>query len=106
MKKLIKDGKVAVLISPGYGGGWSTWAFGDPDELLFDPVIAQMILDFADIDEIEQVVRLRHPDENACMAGLEDLKVYWVDQGREFIVEECDGAEIIRYKDGITWSVA
>ena len=106
MNKLIKDGKVAVLISPGYGGGWSTWAYGDSDELLFDPVIAQMILDFADIDEIEEVVRLRHPEETGCMAGLEDLTVQWVDQGKEFIVEECDGAESIRYKDGIIWSVA
>ena len=106
MKKLIKDGKVAVLISPGYGGGWSTWSYGDLDELLFDPVIAQMILDCADIDEIEEVVRLRHPEETACMGGLEDLEVQWVDQGKEFIVEEYDGAESIRYKDGIIWSVA
>ena len=24
--KVIRDGKVAVIISPGFGAGWSTWA--------------------------------------------------------------------------------
>jgi hypothetical protein len=104
MKKLIKDGKVAVLISPGYGGGWSTWAYGDSDELLFDPVIAKMVLDHADVDDIEAVARVRYPNEH--LSGIEDLEVQWVDQGKEFIVEEYDGAESIRYKDGIIWSVA
>lgn len=26
MDKIERDGKVAVLYSPGYGAGWSTWA--------------------------------------------------------------------------------
>ena len=25
MTKCIRDGKVAILYSPGYGAGWSTW---------------------------------------------------------------------------------
>ena len=25
MEKIIEDGKVAVLVSKGYGAGWSTW---------------------------------------------------------------------------------
>ena len=104
MRKLIKDGKVAVLVSPGHGAGWSTWALGDDEEMLFDPVIAQMVLDDADIDEMEEVARLRYPDQH--LGGLEDLTVQWVDQGKEFIVEEYDGAESIRYKDSIIWSIA
>lgn len=40
-----EDGKIAVLISPGYGSGWSTWA---PDEdveaLLFDARIVKAVL--------------------------------------------------------------
>ena len=26
MQKVIRDGKVAVLYSPGYGAGWYTWS--------------------------------------------------------------------------------
>jgi len=103
MNKLIKDGKVAVLISPRFGGGWSTWA-KDSEALLFDPVIAKMVLDHADVDDIEGVARVRYPNEH--LTGIEDLEVRWVDQGTEFIVEEYDGSESIRYKDGIIWSVA
>jgi hypothetical protein len=105
MKKLIKDGKVAVLISPAYGAGWSTWATHcDSDAMLFDPVIAQMILDGADGDDIESVARVRYPDE--FLAGIDDLQVQWVQQGAEFKVDEYDGSETIVYKDGIIWSVA
>ena len=25
IEKVVRDGKVAVLVSPGYGAGWSTW---------------------------------------------------------------------------------
>ena len=31
MNKLIRDGKVAVLISPEYGAGWSTWNYDLPE---------------------------------------------------------------------------
>ena len=35
-EKVIRDGKVAVLISPGYGAGWSTWSSDYRDLLPFD----------------------------------------------------------------------
>ena len=42
MNKVIRDGKVAVVVSPGFGAGWSTWAFrGEEDYrdfMMFDPV--------------------------------------------------------------------
>ena len=104
MQKLIKDGKVAVLISPGFGAGWSTWAIGDRDELLFDAEIAQALLDGVDYGDIELLAKSKYPDQ--YLGGLDDLEVQWVDQGTEFIVEEYDGSESIRYKDGTIWSVA
>lgn len=40
-----KDGKIAVLISPGYGAGWSTWApEKDVEALLFDAKIVKAVL--------------------------------------------------------------
>jgi hypothetical protein len=41
MDKVIRDGKVAVLYSPGYGAGWYSWH--DNEELLYDPVIVDMV---------------------------------------------------------------
>ena len=46
MTKYIRDGEVAVLYSPGYGAGWSTWAEGsEREQLLYDPDIVQLVLD-------------------------------------------------------------
>ena len=41
--KVIRDGKVAVLYSPGFGAGWSTWNSHNPD-LLFDSIIVDFVL--------------------------------------------------------------
>lgn len=37
-----EQGEVAVLYSPGYGAGWSTW---NPHDCLFTPEIVQLVLE-------------------------------------------------------------
>ncbi len=41
MEKVIRNGMVAVLVSPGYGAGWYSW--NDHKELLFHPKIVEMV---------------------------------------------------------------
>ena len=36
--RVIRDGLVAVVYSPGFGAGWYTWNLESP-EILFDPNI-------------------------------------------------------------------
>ncbi len=103
--KLIKDGNVAVVYSPGFGAGWSTWS-SDPDErlkLLFDPGIVDLI-ERNLLDELENYVTLKYPDFYA--GGLADLKVVWLPVGTEFQVHEYDGNESIELKSDMTWIVA
>jgi len=42
MEKVIRDGKVAVLISQGWGAGWYSW-HRDNQELLFHPKLVEMV---------------------------------------------------------------
>lgn len=42
MEKVIRDGHVAVLYSPGYGAGWFTWN-ENHKELLFHPKLVEMV---------------------------------------------------------------
>ena len=42
MNKLIRDGQVAVIYSPEFGGGWSTWN-PKPPGILFDPAIVDFV---------------------------------------------------------------
>jgi len=103
MEKLIVDGKVAVLVSRGYGAGWSSWMSGSP-QCLFDPVIAQMLLDGVDEMEIATVAEKRYPDE--YLGGLNGLTVEWVPVGTKFRIDEYDGAESIEILGDIYWNEA
>jgi hypothetical protein len=102
MLKKIENGLVAVLYSPGYGAGWYSWH--DIKELLFDPKVVDMVLEKTSAETIElycqEVYGVHYYN------GASDLEVAWVPAGTEFIVEDFDGNESIRFKDKVTWVTA
>jgi len=108
MDKVIRDGKVAVLYSPGYGTGWSTWGSGDTDELrqmpIFHPKLIAMVESgnsegITDDWLIENIPELG----GFYTGGKGSLKIEWVKQGDSFYIEEYDGSEsvIVGSKDMI-----
>jgi hypothetical protein len=102
MNKLIDNGKVAVLYSPGFGAGWSTWNQERP-EILFDPAIVK----FVEADqwaELETYVTLEYPD--IYKGGMKDLAIAWVPEGTLFRVNDYDGSESIELKENNDWIVA
>jgi hypothetical protein len=102
MNKLSDNGKVAVLYSPGFGAGWSTWNQERP-EILFDPAIVK----FVEKDqwaELETYVTLKYPD--IYKGGMKDLAIAWVPEGTLFRVNEYDGSESIELKEDNDWIVA
>ena len=102
IKKIVRDGKVAVLYSPGFGAGWSTWNPELP-EILFDPVI----VDFVEKEqwaELDTYVALKYP--RIYDGGMRDLTVEWLTVGTEFLINEYDGAESIEIKDNVHWMTA
>ena len=103
MNKLIESGLVAVLVSRGFGAGWSTWNYEYPD-MLYDADVARMLLDGAPLDEIEKLAESKWPD--AYLGGLDGLYVYWMSPGTKFRVDEYDGAESVEILDEIHWNVA
>jgi len=104
MEKLIRDGKVAVLVSPGFGAGWSTWDHGAYGaEMIFDSVLAAYV-DEGKMDEAKTYVAVRFPE--AYTGGLEDLVVQWIPVGTMFKINEYDGSESIELKEADQWMVA
>ena len=104
MEKLIRDGQVAVIYSPGFGAGWYSWNnvhYGK--DLIFDPVLAAYI-DEGKLDEAKTYVTMRFPD--AYDGGVEDLVVHWVPVGTAFRIHEYDGSESIEIKEDLDWVVA
>ena len=102
IKKLIDNGKVAVLYSPGFGAGWSTWNPGVP-EIVFDPAIVKFI-EHDQMAELNTYVTLKYP--GLYTGGMQDLAVGWVLVGTEFRIKEYDGAESIELKGEINWITA
>lgn len=101
MKKVIRDGKVGVLVSPGYGGGFSTW--GAPEEAIFDPALIELVENEKWQDAINYCENTR-PD--GYSGGVTDLNVVWIKEGRKFIIDEYDGAESLMFEDKINWITA
>jgi hypothetical protein len=91
MDKLIRDGKVAVLYSPGFGAGWYTWNQEHPD-CLFNPEIVEAVL--AGKNELAQQIA-EEKYEGFYGGGARDLEVEWMPSGTVFEIEEYDGKESI-----------
>jgi hypothetical protein len=101
---------VAVLISPGYGSGWSTWHpdLGVDDRLLFDPQVADILLAGEPrdtrIQKIRALVAIKYPD--VAQGGIPDLEVVMMAPGTRFVVREYDGNEWIETEREIAWKTA
>ena len=108
MNKVIRDGKVAVLVSPGFGAGWSTWAYNGGEDsrdfMLHDPTLVGMVERGASVEEIEAYVRSVHPD--TYCGGADDLTIEWLPVGTAFRIHEYDGSESLEIRDDMIWNIA
>ena len=102
IKKLVDNGQVAVLYSPGFGAGWSTWNQEVP-EIIFDPDL----VGFVENDqwaELHTYVTLKYP--GLYTGGMKELAVAWIPQGALFKINEYDGSESIELKENDNWIMA
>jgi len=104
MNKVIREGLVAVLYSPGYGAGWSTWADKDiQEEIVFDPAIVELV-EKERWEELAAFVALKYP--GLYTGGLRDLSIRWITQGSQFQITDYDGNESIELRDQVDWLTA
>ena len=100
--KLIDNGKVAVLYSPGFGAGWSTWNQEVP-EIIFDPAIVKFV-ENDQMAELNTYVKLKYP--GLYTGGMKDLAIAWVPVGSLFKINEYDGGESVELKESDSWILA
>ena len=110
MKKVIRDGKVAVLYSPGFGAGWSTWNDTEKDYLLFDEDIV-LAVERGDKKLAAEIAErkgkeLFGQDDYTCIHGARDLEIEWIPQGQAFEILEYDGSETIKLASEIDYKTA
>lgn len=99
--KVVRDGQVAVLISRGYGAGWSTWNYGYESVILFHPLLVKMVEE----DRQTEITPKWLEDEmgltDIFTGGVEGLSIQWLPEGTHFLVDEYDGSESITTKDDL-----
>jgi hypothetical protein len=108
MDRVVVDGIVAVLYSPGYGSGWSTWNRDHP-QCVFDPVVVKWVQagkPSQEVGALETHVYNTYGPDFYVSSNLDQLEIKWLPQGTEFMVEEYDGSESIRTRDGTPWITA
>jgi len=96
-----------ILISPGYGAGWSTWASNEFKEfMLKDPTLIAMAERKASEQEVKDYIDKTHPDAYVYTGGWRDIEVVELADGTLFRVREYVGYESIETKEDTVWSVA
>ena len=112
-KRYVRDGKVAVVYSPGYGAGLGSWNERHMPDIVTDPEIVELILLHNPINqsihsmtvdekENEDMDRLRVYMKNkyeGAYLGADILKIRWVSLGERWRIEEYDGAEHVEILD-------
>jgi hypothetical protein len=95
MEKVIRDGKVAVLISCSFGTGWFTWNTEVGEVLLFHPTLVRIVeAGYAHTITPEFMKRELGLADVNCH-GAKDLGIVWLPVGTPFVIDDYDGSEYI-----------
>lgn len=92
-EKVIRGGKVAVLVSPGLGAGWSTWA-DNAEAAVFDPEVVEWV-ELGKPDDVFLEKEDAWEGRFGYLGGTRDLEIEWVPVGSRFYIEEYDGSETL-----------
>ena len=96
-----------LLISPGYGAGWSTWNI---PEMATDKDLIELFEKGCTYEEMEKLcIEKNYTDEYyepPYMGGFQQLKVVEVPKGALYRINEYDGAESVEVFNPDKWLVA
>jgi len=92
-----------VLISPGFGAGWSTW---NNPALAVDPRIIDAFergISEEDMKQLCKDIGVTDIYGDVYMGGFDELEIVEVPAGELFQIREYDGSEYIEIFDDSDW---
>ena len=107
MEKVIRDGMVAVLYSPGHGAGWYSWQHTDEEGIeavLFDPDVVAWV-EGGKVGPVPDM-QAKHDFGYFYDGGADDLMIEWVPVGAKFRIREYDGYESLILESEEVWITA
>ena len=87
-----ENGNLLVLVSPGYGAGFSTWIC---EEVCYDARIVGAFIDNKSAYYVSELIKSLGYDTCPYMGGYLDCVVCKVPKGSLFRINEYDGSESI-----------
>lgn len=103
MQKVVRDGMVAVLYSPGFGAGWFTWNRDHP-QCLYDPDMVAWVE--AGRKGTMPDLEAKYGWEYFYDGGSDDLIIAWLPKGTRFRIDEYDGSESLVLASEEVWMKA
>ena len=115
MEVLYNENKThyVVLVSSGYGAGWSTW--GD-ERLAYDKRVVEWYIAHSTQDFCDKVQGRNTPEylmavdffssidfDTPYFGGYKPGMIRWVPVGKKWTIDEYDGYESLVYADNIKW---
>ena len=97
-----KTKQVAVLVSTGYGAGWSTWAkyIQYEETLAFNHKIVKAVFD-GNLNEVIRIAKAKAP--GCFLEGAKGLGAVWVDDRKQFRISGYDWRETLVLNEDLTW---
>lgn len=87
--KVIRDGLVAVIYSPGFGSGWSTWNSDHAEWCRHAPELVAAV----EAGDYKTIERLAEERDAWCSCLRDPLRIAWVPEGSPYYIHEYDGSE-------------
>jgi len=103
IEKVIRNGKVAVIYSPGLGAGWYSWNKEFGERILFYPELVYMIEDRVSHWDIQDFCEQTFGEDIDVPMPLE---IEWVPIGERFRIGEYDGSETVITEKDENWITA
>jgi hypothetical protein len=106
------NGQVAVVYSPGYGGGWTTWnrSIDPADARVAVLTLTGMSITLTFETEYSDEKEIRFADSKFYQFQgsdmNDDLAIEWLDTGTLYRITEYDGFESIETQNDTTWRQA
>jgi hypothetical protein len=91
-----ENGDIGLIVSSGFGAGWSSWASNElKDFMLMDRTLVEMCLNKASESEAEDYITKVHNLDYVCTLGWDDAYVTFLPPNTPFYLHEYDGSEHI-----------
>ncbi len=106
MKKVYRNGKVAVLYSGRHGLGWFSENRRFP-QILFHPIFVELVENNRQNEITKELVeKILKTEMYVTTLGAKNLEIEWVKVGTKFRIDEYDGLESVIYEQNDTWVIA